>query len=330
MSGTAPAFRKGAEASQEASKGGNFARTQYWGLEDGKACILRFLTDHDEWIVVDQHQMIPTKPKPADFEGNNWPEKMGCVCRSDPAFAGIYSECYVCDFIVDGKKIKKPSARTYALACLREEVIEDGVVVGIKDSTREVVIPAKDGQPEKKVVEKAIVVVNQGYKNFFSALKGFAGHYQTVLDRDYYIKREGNGTDTDYTIIPLDPIVIDEKGTKLDLRVLEFMARYENDIDLGQIVGDKASDEYFARFFDPRFTANKEGVVSQTGAAPEPKPQNDVDAEKLAALAGRIKGYDGQPTAPAAPTVPQDAADPHPPQPVAAGAPAGGGMRDFT
>lgn len=331
MAGTAPAFRKGAEASQEASKGGNYSRTQYWGLEDGKACILRFLTDHDEWIVVDQHQMIPTKPKPDDYEGQNWPEKMGCVCRKDPAFAGIYTECYVCDFVVDGKKIKKPSARTYALACLREEVIEGGVVVGVRDQTREVTIPAreaKDGnpaQPEKKVVEKAIVVVNQGYKNFFSALKGFAGHYGTVLDRDYYIKREGSQTDTDYTIIPMDPIMLQD-GRKLDLRQPDLMARYEHEIDLGEIVGDKASDEYFARFFDPRVSVNKEGVVSRTGAAPEPKPQHDVDAEKLAALAGRIKGYGPETAA----TVPQDAADPHPPQPVAAGAPAGGGMKDYS
>lgn len=328
----APAFRRGAEASQEASKASTFARTQYFGLENGKSCIVRFLTDHDEWIVVDQHNNVPTKAKPADYEGQNWPERFLAVCRNDPAFAGMYSDCYICDHLVDGKSLKKPSARTYALACLREEVTENGRVIGIKDSEREVTIPAreaKDGkpaQPERKVMEKAVVVVSQGYKNFFSALKGFAGHYGTVLDRDYYIKREGSSTDTEYTIIPLDPIVL-EGGKRFDVRDPEVAKRYEHDIDLGQVVADKASDEFYARFFDPRFAVTKEGAVEKTGADPTPKPENEVDGDKMAALASRIKGY--TPGGNGGATAPQDPADPHPPQPVGAPTAPTGGMRDF-
>lgn len=350
-----PQFRRGADALQEASKGAAFQRTQFFGIEDGKVSILRFLTEWDDlptspgvpsWIAVDQHAMVPTKPAPADWGDKNWPSKMGAVCRHDPAFTGMYRDCYICDHMVDkvtvdGKKLKKPSGRGWALACVREEVIENGRVVGIRDMVREVTIPAKEGQPEKTVKEKAIVVVNMGYKNFFGTLKGFGAFYGTVLDRDYRVKREGQSTDTDYQIIPLDPITMAD-GTRFDLRNPEHMARYETDLDLVEIVMERASDQFYARFFDPRFvvTGDDDKVVP-TGQAPDPvKSSGDVDdPEKMNALAARIKGYggntDANPTAAAAAapaeapaTIPQPAEDPHPPQPAAAAA-AAGGMRNF-
>lgn len=329
-------FRRGADAAQEASKaGGNFARTEFFKIEDGKTAILRFLTDAEDWIVVDQHQMVPTKGRPADYPTDaNWPEKMGAVCRNDPAFEGVYEDCYICDHIVDGKKVRKPGARTWALACLREEVVEDGKVVGLRDLTREVTIPEKDGQPEKTVTEKAIVVVNMGFKNFYAILQGFAGRYGTVLDRDYWVKRSGAGTDTTYQIVPLDPIET-EQG-RFDLRNEGMMARYETDMNLEDIISERADDEFYARFFDPRFTATKDGVV-KTGEAPAAapaQPEQDVSAERMAALADRVKGYgpqggqgEQQAAAPAqeAPAPPDDHAPP-----TQQAAPAGaGGMRDF-
>lgn len=314
-------FRKGAEAAKEASKGGGaFARTQFFGMEDGKTEVIRLLTDADEWITVDQHQMVPTKGKPADYPKDaRWPEKMGCVCRKDPAFT--FGECYVCENIV-GKvaKVKKPSGRTWALACLREEVMEDGKVVGLRDKTREVTIPEKDGQPEKKITEKAIVVVNMGYKNFFSILEGFAGRYGTILDRDYWIKRSGSDTDTTYQIVPMDPIETDEG--RFDLREPKFMERYKHDLDLEKVITERASDEFYARFFDPRFTTNDKGEVipasgeQATAASAPAAPSGDVDEERLSALASRVKGYGGGSSSEA--------------QPETAGASSGGGMRDFS
>jgi hypothetical protein len=331
-------FRKGAEAAADASKGGgNFARTQFFGIEDGKTAIVRFLTDAQDWIVVDQHQVVPTKPAPADWPaGSNWPEKMGSVCRKDPAFAGVYDECYICDHVVDGKKVRKAGARTWALACLREEVLGDGTdalggpdmkgkVVGIRDQTREVTLPEKDGQPEKTVTEKAIVVVNMGYKNFFSILQGFAGRYGTVLDRDYWIKRSGSSTDTTYQIVPLDPI--ETASGRFDLRNPEFMARYQSDVDLEQVISDRADDEFYARFFDPRVTVSKEGKVEASGqqAAPPPPPDQDVSPERMAALASRVKGYGPQGDAPPLTTESSGTQ----PAPAPAAAAAGGGMQDF-
>lgn len=315
-------FRTGADAAQEAAKfsGGNWQRTNWFSIEDGEAITLRFLTDHDQWITVDQHNNIKTKGAPADFKGDKWPERMYGVCRRDPAFS--FGECYICDFLVDGKAVKKPSARQWALACIREEVLGDGSEemggpekkgqrIGFKDATR-TVTRRKEGSKDEteEVEEKAIVVVNQGWKNFFSTLQGYAGMNGTVLDRDYYIKRSGKGTDTTYAIMPFPPV----EG--FDVRNPDVRKRYESDLDLGAVVTDKASDEFYARFFDPRVTASSEGKVESTGQAAEvAKPSNDVDEEeKLAAMAARVTGYaSGDSTPPA--------------QPVAAGT--SGGMRDF-
>lgn len=306
-----PDFRRGAEAAKEATRGGNYARTEFFSLEDGKTAILRFLTDADEWITVAQHQMIKTKAQPDGYTGN-WPERMGCVCRDDDAFAGIYDDCYICSYLVDGDKIKKPSSRIWALACLREEVLGDGSTelggpemkgkrVGLRDMTREVTISAKeaaDGKPARKeetITEKAVVVVNMGWKNFFGVLEGYAAKYGTVLDRDFWIKRNGAGLDTSYQIISEDPIM--SNGEVFDLREPKFMERYETNIDLVEIITDRSSNEFYARFFDPRFSSDDDGEVKATGATPEAKPTTDVDPERMEALANRVRGYkdDGKP-----------------------------------
>ena len=62
-------FRRGAEAAAEATKGGQFARTEFFKMKDGETGHLRFLTDANPdsegrggWIAAQQHQMIKTKP----------------------------------------------------------------------------------------------------------------------------------------------------------------------------------------------------------------------------------------------------------------------------
>jgi hypothetical protein len=195
--------------------------------------------------------------------------------------------------MVDGKKIKKPSGRTWALACLREEVVEDGQVVGYRDQTRQVAKVGDDGKPTgEEITEKAIVVVNLGWKNFFSVMKGFAGYYGTVLDRDFVVIRSGSGTDTTYQVVPLEPIT-KENGERFDVRNPEDAARYETNLVLADLIAERADDDFYARFFDPRFTPSKDGKVEKTGASPEAaKPDNDVvDEDRMKALAARVKGY---------------------------------------
>jgi hypothetical protein len=317
MTTAIPDFRRGAEAAAEAGKGGgNFPKTHYFGLEDQESVLVRFITDKDDWLVVDQHSSVPTKRQPADYQGQNWPQKMGAVCRKDKALRPVYPDgCYICEHLVDGKQVKKAGGRTWALACLREEVRGDGSpemggeeqkgkVLGIRDQTREVAEIGPDGKPTGvTTVEKAIVVVNMGYKNFFASLTGFAGHYGTVLDRDYLIKRNGTDQTTTYSIIPLDPIVMPD-GRKYDLRDPEFAARYATDIDIVELLLDRSSDEFYGRFFDPRveasFKGGSNGGSGSTAASTPPKPSNEPSEDKMAALAARVQDYGSGAAAPAA------------------------------
>lgn len=289
-------FRRGGDVAEEAAKKAapNFARTQYFGIKDGETVIVRFITEATDWITVDQHQQVPTKGKPEGHTGN-WPEKMGAICRRDTAFSGMFPDCYVCEYLVGkDKQVKKASPRTWALACIREQVIEDGKMVGIRDKIREVTRKKQDGT-EETVKEKDIVVVSQGWKNFWGALQGFAGHYGTITDRDYKITRSGSTTDTEYRIIPLDPITDDQNNrlavTSPDGSWTEWGKRYVSDYDLGDIITQQAGDEFYGRFFDPRIKVAKDGKVEETGASPEPKAQNDVDEERLKDLASRVKSY---------------------------------------
>jgi len=294
MPASAPSFRKGAEEAREASKGAAFPKSHYFSLDGNphspnNSAILRFLTDKDDLIVVDQHNNIPTKGEPKDFEGS-WPKAMSAVCRKDRAFEGMYDDCFICDHIVDGKKIKRPSGRSWALAVLREEVKEDGKIVGYRDATREVAELDDKGKPTGEThMEKAIVIVNMGYKNFFGILDGFGAHYGTLLDRDYKIRRQGTETDTTYQIVPLDPIEVDDDGTIFDLRDPQFMARYDAP-DLVDLVAEKASDDFYARFFDTRVQAPSSKSSDSTPDAPE-RPSTEASSERMTALAQRVKGF---------------------------------------
>lgn len=297
-------FMRGADAAKEASKGLSFSRAEYLSMDDQEELILRFLTDADEWITVNQHQFVPTKPEPEDYQGN-WPKSLPAVCRKTKMGDGstLYDDCYICDEMEkkDGSAYKA-SARQWALACIREEVRnEDGEVIGIRDATREVAETDKDNKPTGETrTEKAIVIVNQGYKNFFSILQGFAGRYGTVLDRDYYIKREGDDTSTTYAIVPLDPIDAhdpddEDKVVRFDLRDERFMARYEADApDLEEVVLDKASEDFYGRFWVKGWKPKKKDSDDDDAPESADKPDNDVDDEdKLKAIADRVRGYGG-------------------------------------
>lgn len=240
----APAFRTGVDIIEETGKSANrrFQRDNFFGLDDGEECIIRFVTEADPrqvfldadgndtfdntgnpkldedgdpvielgWITVDQYGFLPTKDAPKNYKGKSWPKSMPAVSRSDPAFAGMFEDDYVAEHMRDSKgQPYRPSQRYWALACLREEVREGGRVVGYKDKTREVEVPGKDGGASKTITEKDIVVVNMAYGNFFSILTGFVKQYGTALDRDYHIRRKGSGpSDTEYKITPLDRIPV--------------------------------------------------------------------------------------------------------------------------
>lgn len=295
MTAPVPQIRRGGDgAAEEAAKagGGKFAKIDYFQLEKDSSVVLRFLTDKDDWFYVKQHPSVPTKNKPAEFKGN-WPQAMPAVCRHDAAFTGIYSDCYICDTPVmnprDTTKPLKAAVRVWALAVEREAVVQEGRTVGYKNVMKDVEVRDDKGEPTGKTVKQVkVVVVNMGMKNFFSGLQGIYGLFGTICDRDMMVRRTGEGLDTDYQIIPLDKIATHVPGSesweKYDLAVKE------QNLDLNTIIAERASDDYYARFFDPSKTPAQQAGSAPTEAAEAPSATPEPDADRLAAMAARVRG----------------------------------------
>lgn len=289
-----PNFARGAAAAEEraaaSSNSGSFARLRYLTIEENKQAVIRFLTDGDEWITVKQHTSVPTKNAPADAK--NWPKSLPAVCRYDDAFEGIFHDCYICDKPILNPRNDKPITapdRTYALAVVRKEVAPGKYEDDTVEVTRTV-----DGN-EVTTTELNIVVVNYAMKNFFGAISGYYGMMGSLKNTDLVIKRKGKGLETDYIPLPLpnSEALSDE----------EWESRYgtalkAQNLDLGEIVQDKASDDFYRRFFDERYTS--EGKPSGSASATEAgapaveqdaAPSNDVAPDALEAMRARVRGY---------------------------------------
>lgn len=322
MGDATPAFRRGGEEAAKASKssGARFARTNFLSIEDDGLVFLRYITDDPDWIFVNQHQGVPTKNKPADYEGN-WPESMPAVCRHDPAFKDIHDDCYVCDNDIKNKwgRPNKATPRVWALACLREEVVAtadmvgqdlpdgskvtDAMVgrrIGFRDATREVVVTDAEGKPtDETKQERAIVVVNMAPNNYFNALdstyltyKQIYGDEATICDRDFAVKKTGKEKEVEYTHTPLDVTPNLKPGTESWKRYLTAIE--EQKIDLAALVADRASDDYYARFFDPSKTVASKGSTSSATTPEVPaESAGEPDADRLAAMRERVRSNTG-------------------------------------
>lgn len=303
---------QGAEVAKESNKGGNFAReVEYFGLDGSPAGVaqgtnqglFRFVTDSVRrtdgpmskynlaWITVAGHY-AQTKPKPEwAKEGANWPTKMSAGCRKDKVFTGKFGgQCLVCE------QGNKSSNRTWALAVEREEVRENGSLLGYRDKTREVnatdekgdfIVLSTDG--DKKTYQMktvpAFVVMHMGWKNFFGPLSASAAYYDRdnvsgLLSGDWVITRTGTtNNDTNYTFIRVSEQALPEGnpyglpgGTKYDLAIPGLMEQIYPDMpDLRRLIADKVSDDYFGRFFQPGWTPpdhEAKGPQQQVGGAP--------------------------------------------------------------
>lgn len=281
---TAFNFRTGGQAAGEADKAAREANKGRSGLDyfslpgDGDETVLRLLTDHDDWIWVGQHSFVPTKPAPKDA-GEKWPKAMGAVCRADEAFKGHYDGCYICDNKLKNNfgKVAYSQIRVWALAIERELVRGDGsealggpakngIVIGVRDKVEEVKELGADGKPTGNTLTyPKLLIVNQPVKGFFAKFAALYGLNGTVCDRDFVIKREGTGTDTTYHITGLDPMPSHKPGTPAWDVYMQSLT--ERQVNLGAIIAEKASDAYYARFFDPRFEVDKDGNVTSTGSS---------------------------------------------------------------
>lgn len=273
------AIRRGIDnAVSDAESGGkSFGRVNYWNLEKDKTEILRFLTDAPDWYVIKQHRFFPTKAAPKD--ANKWPKAMTAACRKDPAFADTYSSCPLCDAIKDyelkgfgGKSPMKPASMVFAIAVRREKVVGDGseelggaAAKGkriIRDRLTELDELGDDGKStgNKRTVPDIRVVSNTMY-SLFGGLKAAYETFDSVVDRDFQIKREAaqTGNGTVHTAVALDSIASLKPGTERWEAYEEAVEFYG--IDLEKILEDSASDEFYNRFF-----LGEDGKVAMTAA----------------------------------------------------------------
>lgn len=287
-----PQFRTGSDEAEKAAARAVFGRVQFFSAKPNVPVAIRFLTEHTEWRTCDQHGNVGTKPKPEGVTGE-WPSKMSASCRRDKILRPIFADCFIC---MNGGEGAKISTRTWAVVAERELVFDGPKLVGVKDKMREVQEVDADNKPTGVTREEVdIKVVNLGWKNFFGPMKGMAGVYGTLLDRDYVITRKGDGLDTDYNIVPLDPI------PGLDLRnpTPEVAARYAHTINLDEMIFERASDEYFAKFFDTRVKwepKRREAAPAAGTPAGAPveqqqaRPSGDADAQAMADIQARLLG----------------------------------------
>lgn len=303
-------FARGVKAAEEASKSegsGSGRRAQYWNIKKDESEILRFLTDADDWYVVRQHVFFPTKPQPKDAK--KWPKGMTAVCRKDPAFADEYSNCPLCDAVKDHgltayDKPLKTKSMVFALAVRREKIECDGSeAMGgpehkgkkiIVDRTVELPVLDEEGKEtaEKRVVPDIRIVSNTMY-SLFGALKANNEVYDSLVGRDFNIKRETaqNGTGTVHVAIALDPIPTLQPGTERWKAYEEALDFYG--IDLEETLTYLASDEFYKRFF-----LGEDGRVVLGGDAASSSATNtmtvDVDEDeykaKLEAVKSRLSG----------------------------------------
>lgn len=305
-----PQFRTGIEESEKASARTQFIRTGYMKIEEDQSVSCRPLTDYDRMITVLQHNNAPTRAKPENHEGK-WPQVMPAVCRADKAFRDMYSDCFLdIEYERTGdKRAYKPSSRSWGLAVIRKKVMEDGKFVGFADETVEITDADK-----KKIIIPKIVTVNYSYVNFWSNWSAFKEMYGTWLDRDVFVKRTGKELDSDYPAAQYEPVGIDsmritEPGAEvLDMRKMEHAKKYiealgldpskfENPGDaffsaLMILVAERASDEFYARFFDTRVAQPASSVVP-TDAHEKPVDSGPSE-DALAEMAARVSGHTDQ------------------------------------
>lgn len=311
------------EAAREQASHGGFKKINYLRLADGESKVIRLIDDHDEWIWIHQHSMVPTKGAPEDYKpesGKSWPANMGAVCRKSqtrngelvfPEYAG---ECFICDEMTNPKNKRGkyyPSIRVWARAVVRKEIKgteamikskdnpdgiepwEVGQTVGLVDAEVEVEETDAEGKSTGSTrMEKDVVVLNFGMGNFFSKFQACAEAYGTVLDRDYRVTRDGEGLETDYHPIGMDKLY--DNGVLFTLQDPKVREPYLKVVDLESIIEEQASDDYYDKFFDTRhpFPASK-GSEEGGRAAEKKAPAQQHRPAPAPAPAPSYGSYDG-------------------------------------
>lgn len=265
---------RGVQAVQAAAERPDFTprRKTHWLTQqlpkNGDSVRLRFITALDDLPTVAQHEFAPTKKGPSS--ATNWPETMSATCRMARAFQGGYPDCYLCDNPPPSKwdvaKTVKAVDKTWALACLRKLDEKTGVV---RDVARKVVVNDDKGEPVEKL-ERALIVVCMKPSNFWKNLLVQATHLGSLCDRDFTITRVGESKKTEYVPMyedkdtVLNPANPDGDGKKIKWSNYLTDAT-DQELHLDTLIASSATDEYYARFYDKRYTVTDAGLIVPSG-----------------------------------------------------------------
>lgn len=166
----------------------------YFSWKDKDRKVIRFLTD--DVLTAEFHEFIITNDgKTKSFLID--PAKGDFVAKYASPTPGLG---WKQNWKTKQPEERKPTSKTVGLAVLRDRVAKDGGGFEVIDALTEI-----DFKGEK-FPARTFGLVTQAHGNFWKSLIGYYGLYGTICDRDYLIERTGSDKDTEYTIVPLDPV----------------------------------------------------------------------------------------------------------------------------
>jgi len=273
-------FRRGAEAIKAAatrSAGGKFTPT--FKFETDKTTYLQFLTDLDDIPTVLMHRFIIVGHRE---DGNPIYEHF--ISRRDPTLDG--AEGY--DPLVDRFGVN-PSSRSIALAVELEPEWGGGsgsrkTIKGFDIATRQ--FTTKDD--ETKEVPAVALIIESPF-TFFDQLTAIADMGEEITEKVFAVKRNGKGTDTSYTLLPVGDALDFEDELDAFFEDFDFDAWLDElaDEDRVRELIDPIEDGATVTKFPPKGKAKgkaetekpKTTTRTRRTRTPEPEPEPELEAE---------------------------------------------------
>jgi hypothetical protein len=184
---------------------GNFVRLNsiFWRDKDRR--IIRHL--HDDPVTILTHDFV----KCADNTEKSFTCRKSLVELTEGGLKPLEYPCPLCLVEVTddkGTHLLKPRTVAWGLAIERQVSKNIGGQRVLVDMMEEVEIQVGKDETKKVTIPK-IGVIGQSLTNFWNQFANFYVRYNTTLDRDYEVVRDGGGRGRGapaYTMIPEDPI----------------------------------------------------------------------------------------------------------------------------
>lgn len=196
------------EASNKASKGGE---SKFLKISDGEAVTIRFLQELDQG-------------------GKNYDSDKGVAL-------GIFEHVNPDNFAQSFLCTKEEEGRCFGC----EKVVTERKWRARGRLLVNVLLKASNGEsPKVKVLTTSL-----GKRGLTPQLVEFAEEYGTLCDRDYRYKRNGEGVDTSYTILPREATAMKKDEQSLQVIPLEDVFRklsYDEQVSLLGTSGDAKED----------------------------------------------------------------------------------------